>query len=121
MSRHWSQAFDQALGIRAEHVILGDLSPLFGLDPLGPQAALAPPLLEDRAQADHVQERALARDPPDSGAVVVIEVAVDCDASRLGKCDRLFDLAALEVALLQRTAVVHDLEAGTRASAQIAR
>src|ERR1700686_1796886 len=86
------------------------LAALLWLYPLGPQPVLPAPLLEHRAQPDDVQERLLAHHPPDRRAVVVVEVAVDGDATGFSERDRLFDLAALEVAFAKRLA--HDLRSG---------
>src|ERR1700686_5434880 len=86
------------------------LAALLWLYPLGPQPVLPAPLLEHRAQPDDVQERLLAHHPPDRRAVVVVEVAVDGDATGFSERDRLFDLAALEVAFAKSLA--HDLRSG---------
>src|SRR6266446_3553769 len=47
-----------------------------------------------------MQKRALPPHAADCGAVVVIEVAVDGDSARFRERDRLFDLPALEISLL---------------------
>src|ERR1700693_5822604 len=97
-------ASDQQLGGGTEHVVMGYFAALLGLDPLGAKAVVPAPLLEHRPQADDVQERLLTHHPPDRRAVVVVEVAVDGDATGLGEGDGLFDLAPLEVLLVKRRA-----------------
>src|SRR5207247_3139276 len=82
---------------RAEDVVVGDTSPLLGLDPLGPQSVLNAPFLQGRPQADHVQKRLLPREAANRRPVVRVEVAVDGDATLFGERDRPFDLPALKV------------------------
>src|SRR5712691_10656012 len=98
-----SNTRDQQLGGGTEHVVMGNLASLLGLDPLGAKSVPAPPLCECRPKADHMQERLLSSHPPDRRPVVVVEVAVDRDAACLGERDGLFDLAPLEVTLLHTT------------------
>jgi hypothetical protein len=99
-SRRSLQAFDQPISELSEDVHVGDFAALFGLDRALGDAVQPDPELEVFAQSDDVQERLFhheaARRTP---AVVAVEVAVDGDPAGFGESDRLFDLAALEVAL----------------------
>src|SRR6266850_3340312 len=109
--------------MRPEDVVVRHPPALFGLDPFRPKAMLATPLLQHRAQPDDVQKGALAQHAPDHRAVIVVEVAVDRDATGFRKRDRFLDLTALEVLLAKRRRPGHLWVAGTgtRASAQIGR
>src|ERR1700737_127317 len=102
-SRGRGQVSDQAFGKGTEDVVVGNLPALLRLNPLRSQAMQPAPRLEVWAQADHVEERTLPHHAADCGAVVMIEIAVNGDAARLGEGDRLFDLPALEVTLFQLT------------------
>src|ERR1700704_815432 len=83
---------------------MSHLAPLLGLDPLRTEAVMPAPFLEHRPQADDVEERLLTHHPPNRRAVIRVEVAMDRDAASLGEGDGLFDLAPLEIALVQRLA-----------------
>src|SRR5712691_1186473 len=98
-SEGWFEPFDELLGGRAEDVVVGDLAPFLGLDPLGSKTMEPTPLLELWPQADHMKKWFLTAEPPDGRAVIGVEVAMHGDAAGLGEGDRLFDLAALKVPL----------------------
>src|SRR2546421_8289695 len=96
------QALDEALGELAEDVVVRHAAPAFGLDPFRPQAVPPAPFREQVAPPDHVQERPVhGKAATVPGAVIVVEIAVYRDPAGFGESDRLLDLAALEVALLQ--------------------
>ncbi len=95
-------AGDQLLGKLPEDVVVRHPPPFLGLDPLRSQAVPASPLFEDRPQPDHVQERAPHLHPATGrGAVEVVEVAVERDATGLREGDRPADLTAFEESLVQ--------------------
>src|SRR5689334_23079877 len=101
-SGRWFEPLDELLCGRAEDVVVGDLAPFRGLDPLGSKAMEPAPPLELRPQADHMKERFLTAEPPDGRAVIGVEVAMHGDAAGLGEGDRLVDLAALKVSFAHR-------------------
>src|SRR5712691_9470956 len=103
-SEGWFEPFDELLGGRAEDVVVGDLAPLLGLDPLGSKAMEPTPLLELWPQADHMKKWLLTAEPPDGRAVIGVEVAMHGDAAGLGEGDRLFDLATVKVFLAHQEA-----------------
>src|SRR5260370_13011068 len=88
---------DEVFRGSAEDVVVGHLAALLRLDPLRPKAVQPPPLLELRAQADHVEEWLLAREAADRRPVIGVEVAMHSDSARLGEGDRLLYLTAGKV------------------------
>src|SRR5258708_673966 len=72
---------DEAFRGAAEDVVVGHLAALLRLDPLRPKAVQPPPLLELRAQADHVEEWLLAREAADRRPVIGVEVAMHGDSA----------------------------------------
>src|SRR4030081_3685216 len=69
------------------------------------------PFLEDRPQADDMQERPLPHHPADSRPVVVIEVAMNRDAAGLSERDGFLDPTTLEVLLTHPIAHAYEISA----------
>src|SRR5438105_6985410 len=102
MGVNWrTEAVDQSLSGVTEDVVVRDLAPLLGLDPLRAQPVQPAPLLELRPQPDHVEKRLLPREAADRGAVVGVEVAVDRDPARLRKLDCFSYLTPFKVLFAQ--------------------
>src|SRR5256885_5409473 len=83
-----------------EDVVMSHAPSFPRLDPFRAETVPPAPRFQVRPQADDVQERFLPAHAADGGPVIGVEVAMDRNAARLSKSDRLLDLPALEVALL---------------------